>query len=70
MKKMTKSVNIQLDSLLVRLKLCSIEGSTGPMIPVSRDPMKTPIKKSMSIKFLVFVSNVFVAMLPFNLFSN
>lgn len=56
----TKSVNIQLDSLLVRLNVCSIDGSTGPIIPVSSDPMKTPIKKSIKIKFRVFVSNVFV----------
>jgi len=44
MKAITKSVNIQLDSLLVRLKLCSIEGRTGPIMPVSREPMKTPIR--------------------------
>ena len=48
MKLITKSVNIQLDSLLVKWKLCSIDGSTGPMIPVSNEPMNTPIKNSNS----------------------
>ena len=59
MKNITNSVNIQLDSLLVKWKLCSIDGSTGPMIPVSNEPINTPIKNNMSIKFRVFVSSVF-----------
>jgi len=59
MKKITNNVNIQLDSLLVKWKPCSIEGRTGPMIPVSSDPMKTPIRKSISIRFRVLVSIVF-----------
>ena len=59
MKLITKSVNIQLDSLLVKWKLCSIDGSTGPMIPVSNEPMNTPIKNSNSIKLRVFLSKVF-----------
>ena len=60
MKKITKSVKIQLDSRLVKLKVCSIDGSTGPMIPVSREPINTPIKNSKRIRFRVFVSNVLV----------
>jgi hypothetical protein len=68
MKKMTNKVNIQLDSLLVRLKLCSMDGRTGPMIPVSNEPMNTPIKNSISIKFRVLVSKVFSVMLLFVLF--
>ena len=60
---MTNNVNIQLDSLLVSWKLCSIEGSTGPIIPVSSDPMNTPIKNSKSIKFRVFLSKVFPSIL-------
>ena len=58
MKKITNSVNIQLDSLLVKLNACSIEGSTGPMIPVSNEPMNTPIKNNKSIRLRVFVSSV------------
>ena len=58
MNAITKSVNIQLDSLLVRLKVCSIDGSTGPIIPVSSEPINTPIKKSIKIRFLVLASNV------------
>ena len=58
MNAMTNNVNIQLDSLLVRLKLCSIEGRTGPIIPVSREPMNTPIRNSISIRLRVFESKV------------
>ena len=52
----------KLDSLLVRLKACSIEGSTGPIIPVSRDPINTPIRNSRSIKLRVFLSKVLLCM--------
>jgi len=58
MNAITKRVNIQLDVLLVKWKLASIEGRTGPMIPVSNDPIKTPIKKRRSIKLRVFESSV------------
>lgn len=58
MKAITNNVNIQLDSLLVRLKLCSIDGRTGPIMPVSSDPINTPIKNSIKIKLRVLVSKV------------
>ena len=54
MKNITKRVNIQLDSLLVKLKACSIEGSTGPMIPVSNEPINTPIKNKKVLDYVFF----------------
>ena len=68
-KNITKIVNIQLDSLLVNWKLCSIDGSTGPMIPVSNEPINTPIRNNMSIKFRVFVSSVFCIVFFLSIYS-
>ena len=71
MNAITKRVNIQLDSLLVRWNVCSIDGNTGPIIPVSSDPMNTPIKNSAKIRLRVFLSKVFpVILIHFVFFLN